>query len=131
MVMAAKLDEVDRRRAIHVVRENAATQETAAALNAGDVGAAGRRMNDSHTSLRDDYEVSSSALDAMAGIARHREGCLGARMTGAGFAGCAVALVAADQVDRFVAETAELYRAETGNEPTLYATAPSAGVALV
>ncbi len=131
MVVEANLDEVDRRRAIHVVRENAATQETAAALDAGDAVGAGRHMNTSHTSLRDDYEVSSPALDAMAEIARHRKGCLGARMTGAGFAGCAVALVATDRVDQFVSETAELYRAATGNQPTLYPTASSAGVGLV
>jgi galactokinase len=129
-VLEADLDPVDRRRAVHVIRENAATQEMAAALDAGDVATAGRLMNESHTSLRNDYEVSGPALDAMADVARNQEGCVGARMTGAGFAGCAVALVAADRIESFVADTAEQYRTATGNEAHLYPTAPSAGVAL-
>jgi galactokinase len=129
-VMDADLDAVDHRRAVHVIRENSATQQLAAALDAGDIASAGRLMNESHASLRDDYEVSSPALDAMADIARDQEGCFGARMTGAGFAGCAVALVATDHVEHFVDDTGAQYRAATDREPQLYRTTPSAAVSL-
>jgi len=115
-----ELDEVVRRRARHVIHENARTQRAAAAMKAGDASALGQLMDESHVSLRDDFEVSSAALDAMVDCARQQPGCFGARMTGAGFGGCAVALVAAEQADEFAASTARLYSASSGHEASVY-----------
>lgn len=88
-----RLDPVVYRRAQHVIEENARPAAMAAALREGDLQAAGRLMNESHASLRDLYEVSSPELDLLTERARALPGCFGARMTGAGFGGCAVALV--------------------------------------
>jgi galactokinase len=76
----------------HVVTENARTQEAAAALRAGDLPRLGRLMNQSHDSLRDDYRVSCAELDALVDVARAVSGVYGARMTGGGFGGCAIAV---------------------------------------
>ena len=81
------------KRAAHVVAENQRPVAMAAALGRDDLGAAGRLMNESHASLRDLYEVSSPELDLITDLAREHPACLGARLTGAGFGGCAVALV--------------------------------------
>ncbi len=91
---AAELDALPRRRARHVITENERTRRSAEAMLRGDVRSLGALMDASHASLRDDFEVSSPALDRMVEIARAQPGCYGARMTGAGFGGCAVALVA-------------------------------------
>jgi galactokinase len=117
---AARLDPLDARRARHVVAENARTLEAASALAAGDVDRFGRLMDASHESLRVDYEVSSPALDAIVAAARGAPGCLGARMTGAGFGGCAVALVTEARIDAFVEHTVAAYRAATGREARAY-----------
>ena len=85
-----------RRRARHVVTENARVDAVAAALEAGDVRSAGQLMVASHASLRDDYEVSTPALDELVQALRGSPGVHGARLTGAGFGGCAVALCAPD-----------------------------------
>lgn len=111
---APALDPVDVRRARHVVTENARALAAADAMAAGDVAALGALMDASHESLRDDFAVSSPALDAIVAAARGAPGCLGARMTGAGFGGCAVALVRADAVAAFVAATVAGYRQATG-----------------
>ena len=128
---AAELDSLIRRRARHVISENARTLKARAAMQAGDAAALGRLMLDSHLSLRDDFEVSSAALDAIVDCANAQAGCYGARMTGAGFGGCAVALVAAAEVEAFVAQTRACYIAATGNQPTLYITRASQGAATV
>ena len=86
-------DEVDRRRARHVIYENARTLQAASAMEREDAFELGNLMTDSHASLRDDFEVSAPALDAIVDVALASPGCLGPRMTGGGFAGCAVALV--------------------------------------
>jgi len=124
---ASRLDPIDLRRARHVVAENARTLEAAEALAVGDVARVGRLMDASHASLRDDYEVSSPALDAMVVAARAAPGCLGARMTGAGFGGCAVALVDAGRVDAFVAAAVAEYRATTQHAARAYASGAAAG----
>ena len=98
------------RRARHVLTENRRTLAVADALTSGDVAGAGRLMSASHASLRDDYEVSGPALDAVVEVAAESPGCHGARMTGGGFAGCAVALVATGQVDEFCAAVAGAFR---------------------
>jgi galactokinase len=117
---AGALDEVSRRRARHVISENARTLEAAEAMRRGDVATMGRLMDASHVSLRDDFEVSSPALDTMVRCARRQEACHGARMTGAGFGGCAVAIVAAESADRFAKAVAAEYAAETGLTPAVY-----------
>lgn len=117
---AHELDESPRRRARHVITENERTLKAAEAMRRGDAAAMGRLMDESHVSLRDDFEVSSDALNAMVEAAHHHPGCYGARMTGAGFGGCAVALVNAGVADQFVASVAETYHARTGNQPAVY-----------
>ena len=111
------------RRASHVVAEDRRTLAAAAAMAAGDAAGLGTLMNESHDSLRDLYEVSSDALDRIVDIARAAPGCLGARMTGGGFAGCAVALVATSEVEAFVAEVARKYEAWSGDVPRLWPSA--------
>jgi galactokinase len=86
------LSEIVYRRCRHVVSENERVLQTVEALTRNDLTTMGQLMNASHTSLRDDYEVSSPALDAMVGAMRSVSGVYGARLTGAGFGGCAVAL---------------------------------------
>jgi galactokinase len=93
-------DPVLRRRARHVVTENARVREAATALAAGDVAAAGRAMAASHASLRDDFEVSTPALDRLVDELSATDGVLGARLTGAGFGGCVVALARPGAVRR-------------------------------
>ncbi len=124
---AHELEPTVRKRARHVVRENARVLRAADAMRRGDAGAMGRLMDESHASLRDDFEVSGPALDAMTEIAQAQDGCYGARMTGAGFAGCCVALVAEDAVDAFVTEVDARYREATGNDPALYPVVATAG----
>jgi galactokinase len=126
----AGLDPLAARRARHVVTENARTLVAAEAMRAGNAGALGALMNASHDSLRDDFEVSSPALDAMVEIARAQRGCHGARMTGAGFGGCAVALVDAAEGAAFARDVAAAYERRTGLVPQIYVTGASAGAGL-
>jgi galactokinase len=128
---AADLPELLCRRARHVITENERTLAAADALAAGDTRLVGRLMNESHASLRDDFEVSSRELDGIVEIARQQRGCLGARMTGAGFGGCAVALVEQDRTRRF-AEAVELeYRAAYELHPNVYVCAAAQGASVV
>ncbi len=115
------------RRCRHVISENDRVQTTVAALERGDFEEAGRLMDASHASLRDDYEVSSEALDKMVESMRSHPGCLGARLTGAGFGGCAVALVRAG-AEKDVRETVqESYARAMNLWPEIYISAPSSG----
>ena len=100
-------------------------------MRRGDIATLGRLMNESHASLRDDYEVSSDALNAMVEAAQAHKACYGARMTGAGFGGCAVAIVRADAADDFVAATSSAYQARTGNQPAVYVCSATDGAAVV
>ncbi|MFT7610305.1 MAG: galactokinase [Candidatus Aldehydirespiratoraceae bacterium] len=117
-------------RASHVVDEDRRTLEAVAALRAGDSARFGVLMGESHASLRDLYEVSGPALDQIVEIAAAAPGCHGARMTGGGFAGCAVALVAAGAASTFVAHVAEQYKAGSGVTPRLWVCEPAAGARL-
>jgi galactokinase len=125
------LDPVDYRRASHVVAESTRPVRMAEALQAGDLARAGRLMNESHESLRDRYEVSCEELDLVTAIARKQPACLGARMTGAGFGGCAVALVNATEVDAFCATVLPEYDARTGRSGALYPCRPEEGARLL
>ena len=105
------LDAVDHRRAHHVISENQRTLDAARAATDGDIDRLGALMDASHESLHADFEVTGPAPDAAVRLARTLDGCLGARMTGAGFAGAAIALVATDVVEGFVAAMAERFEA--------------------
>jgi len=110
-----------------VITENDRVLQSVKALDAGDAARFGELMCQSHTSLSTDYEVSSEALDLMAHIATSQPNCFGARMTGGGFAGCAVALVQRERVDEFITAVAGAYEAATGERPDLWAVSPSQG----
>ncbi|MDE2820018.1 MAG: galactokinase [Chloroflexota bacterium] len=126
-----ELRPVMRARARHVITENERTLRARAAMLAGDAATLGQLMIASHISLRDDFEVSSPALDAIVACANADAACYGARMTGAGFGGCAVALAGADGVESFLARVGACYRDATGNEPILTVTGASRGAETV
>jgi galactokinase len=117
-------DETTWRRACHVVAECARPAAMAAALVRGDLGAAGRVMNDSHESLRDLYEVSCPELDLAVAIAREQAACHGARMTGAGFGGCAVALVEKEALAEFCRAVEREYRDRSGRPGSVFGVQP-------
>jgi galactokinase len=106
-------------KARHVVSENARVLEAARALEAGDLAALGPLLAASHASLRDDYEVSTPELDALV-AALEDAGALGARLTGAGFGGCVVALARLGEADALLERAVERYSDETGLQPTAY-----------
>ncbi|HKW09636.1 MAG TPA: galactokinase [Gemmatimonadaceae bacterium] len=125
-----ELDPVTRRRARHVVTEDERTTEAAARLEKGDVVGFGALMDESHISLRDDFEVSRPELDTMVELAQDHGACFGSRMTGAGFGGCAVALVARDDADDFVQHVSRAYETAQGLRPTIYVCEASAGASI-
>lgn len=125
--MSDRLEDVVYHRARHVVTENARVIQAVEALRAGDLPRFGGLMNESHESLRDDYEVSSPALDALVAAAREVEGCLGSRLTGAGFGGCTVSLVRKDRIPAFREHVGRVYLEDCGIEPLFYVTRPAAG----
>ena len=114
------LDKVTLKRARHVVSENHRTIKAAEALKVRDYEAFGRLMDESHESLRRDYEVSCVELDLMVRLARQRSGVLGSRMVGAGFGGCTVHLVRRDRADRVAEGMHAAYLKATGTEPEVY-----------
>jgi len=122
------LPAVVRQRARHVVSENERVITGANALRNGDISEFGRLMNASHASLRDDYAVSIPEMDSLVASAQRVSGCYGSRLTGAGFGGCTVSLVAVDAVERFRHEVAANYLASTGRSATIYVTQASDGV---
>lgn len=113
-------DPVRVKRARHAVSENQRTLRAIGALKVGDLVSFGRLMNQSHISLRDDYEVSGLELDTLVETAWEQEGVLGARMTGAGFGGCAVAIVKENAVDDFVKNVGAIYKEKIGYEADFY-----------
>jgi galactokinase len=127
MLAEARLDPLIEKRARHVISENERVLATVTALQSGDLPAAGQLMNSSHASLRDLYEVSSRELDQMVELLRAQPGCYGARLTGAGFGGCAVALMDAGAVTGAIPAVAAAYQERTGLVPALYPTRAAAG----
>jgi galactokinase len=115
------------RRAHHVVSENQRTLEAVKVLQAGNLERFGELMNQSHESLRDDYEVSSKELDQLVELARRQPGVLGARMTGAGFGGCTVNLVRADAAEGFAQAVAKGYEGALGLRAEIYVCQASDG----
>lgn len=110
----------DRKRAKHAVYENQRTLQAVERLKAGDLKNFGKLMNESHISLRDDYEVTGKELDTLAEAAWQQPGVLGARMTGAGFGGCAIALVQDADVKHFIDNVGKIYREKTGLQADFY-----------
>jgi galactokinase len=115
------------RRCRHVVNENSRVLQASRALDRGDLRRFGRLMYESHQSLRNDYEVSCPELDTMVGIASSLPGVYGARMTGGGFGGCTVNLVATGEVENFRRHICSRYFAATRIEPAVYVTGAAQG----
>ncbi|WP_347298111.1 galactokinase [Dolosigranulum savutiense] len=113
-------DEVLRRRAKHAVYENERTLQAKEALTAGDLPAFGKLLDESHRSLRDDYEITGEALDTIVSEAWQQESVLGARMTGAGMGGCAIALVHKDQAEAVIQAIGPAYQEAIGLEAEFY-----------
>ncbi|KTR25430.1 galactokinase [Exiguobacterium indicum] len=113
-------DEILMRRARHAISENERTLQALAALEAGELTTFGQLMNASHVSLREDYEVTGIELDTLVEAAWEQPGVLGARMTGAGFGGCAIAIVEDEAVDAFKQAVGEHYEARIGYPATFY-----------
>lgn len=124
---AAGLEEITYRRARHVITENNRVLMAVSALRNNDLKTFGKLMNESHYSLRDDYEVSCQELDLLVELALKQKGVLGARMTGAGFGGCTVNLVHRNHIEDFIANVKKTYDKETGKDMEIYVTWPAAG----
>lgn len=119
-VKSAIADDDRRRKAKHAVYENARTVRAVEALKEGDIPAFGRLMNESHVSLRDDYDVSCPEVDILAEEAWKIPGVLGARITGGGFGGCTVAIVRNEAVAEYQQTLSRVYRERTGIEAEFY-----------
>lgn len=115
------------KRCHHVIRENERVLQAVEALEQGDIALTGRLMSESHASLRDDYEVSSPALDTMVELMSGVSGCHGARLTGAGFGGCAIALVSPGSEQQVADAIYDGYPKATNIWPEVYTTQASDG----
>lgn len=113
-------NDIDRKRAKHVVYENQRTISAVHHLQSGDIQAFGELMNASHVSLRDDYEVTGDELDTLAQAAWETAGVMGSRMTGAGFGGCTVSIVKDDALDSFKDYVGQQYKEQMGREAEFY-----------
>ena len=113
-------NEINRKRAKHAVYENQRTIKAQKELMEGNLEEFGRLMNESHVSLRDDYEVTGIELDTMVEIAWNQEGVIGSRMTGAGFGGCTISIVKKNAVDKFIANVGKEYKERVGLNADFY-----------
>ena len=113
-------NEINRKRAKHAVYENQRTIKAQKELMEGNLEEFGRLMNESHVSLRDDYEVTGIELDTMVEIAWNQEGVIGSRMTGAGFGGCTISIVKKDAVDKFIENVGKEYKERVGLDADFY-----------
>ena len=113
-------DEILIKRAKHAVSENQRTLKARAALEKNDLATFGRLLNDSHQSLKVDYEVTGIELDTLVAAAQNHPGVLGARMTGAGFGGCAIALVKEQNLPEFIQNVGSIYQEKIGFEASFY-----------
>jgi galactokinase len=129
--LTSRLPEQVEKRARHVVEEIERTQRAIPLLEEGAMVEFGKLLNQCHASLRDLYEVSIPELDTMVDIAQDLPGCYGARLTGAGFGGCTVNLVAREQADAFSRTLAAGYEDETGFPPEIYICSASKGAELI
>jgi galactokinase len=124
---AGELPDPVRRRARHVVTENERTLAAVAAFESGDLTTVGRHMDASHASLRDDFEVSCPELDQLVEIARSVSGVYGARLTGAGFGGCIVALAHREAAEPLATAIQERYPPASGRQAAVYHCRASGG----
>lgn len=115
-------------RARHCISENERVLQAVSALKAGNLVQLGELLKASHKSLKDDYEVTGIELDTLADTANAQEGCLGARMTGAGFGGCAIALVHKDKIQNFIANVQKKYTETVGHDAGFFACSSGDGV---
>ena len=113
-------DEICKKRAKHAVYENQRTIRAVKALKENDIAGFGRLMNQSHISLRDDYEVSCEEFDILVDLAWKINGVVGSRITGGGFGGCTVSIVKNDAVETFVEQVGKGYKEQTGHEAEFY-----------
>lgn len=120
MVKMAIKDEDRRKRAKHAVYENQRTIKAVKALKENDIELFGKLMNESHISLRDDYEVTGDELDTLVDAAWKIKGVIGSRMTGAGFGGCTVSIVKDEAVDEFIEKVGKAYKATIGYAADFY-----------
>ena len=114
----------------HVHSENERVQATVAALEAGNITTVGHLLNQAHASARDDYDISCPELETLVEAARGVEGTAGARLTGAGWGGCIVALVHQEAVSTFETEVVRHYQEQTGRKPTIFACRAGGGAGL-
>ena len=112
--------ETREKRAKHAVYENQRTMKAVKALEENNIELFGKLMNESHDSLRDDYEVTGVELDTLVDAARKMDGVIGSRMTGAGFGGCTVSIVKEDQIDAFIYRVSEEYKQKIGYAADFY-----------
>lgn len=113
-------DPIRRKRAKHAVYENQRTIKAVEALKENNLELFGKLMNESHISLRDDYEVTGMELDTLVEAAWEEEGVIGSRMTGAGFGGCSVSIVKNDKVEDFILHVGKKYKEKIGYEADFY-----------
>ena len=118
---------VRQKRAKHAVYENQRTLKAQKELSAGNLAEFGKLMNQSHISLRDDYEVTGVEIDTLAALAWEQPGVVGSRMTGAGFGGCTVSIVKKDKVDDFIKNVGEAYKNKIGYAADFYIASVSDG----
>lgn len=117
---ASRLPATIMRRCRHVISENERVLACEKLLDSGDLIGFGKLMNASHESLRSDFEVSCTELDLLVGITQKHNGVLGARMTGAGFGGCTVAIISSDEIDSFKNDAISTYENESGRKAEVY-----------
>ena len=113
-------DEIQLQRAKHAVYENQRTIDAVTALKAGDIESFGKLMNQSHISLRDDYDVSCEEIDILVDLAWKIPGVLGSRITGGGFGGCTVSIVKDESIDTFIETIGKTYLEKVGHEAEFY-----------
>ena len=133
-LLQAKQDEMSQelyKRAYHVITENERALQAQVALANSDMSAITQLFAASHTSLAQNYEVTNQALDTIVAIAQQHPACVGARMTGAGFGGCAVAIVAEDVVDDFIADVSLAYKQASNLDAKFYSCSAAAGADIV
>ena len=124
-------DPILNKRARHCIAENQRVIDAAATLKAGNLEELGRLLNASHKSLKEDYEVTGIELDTLAETSQKQEGCLGARMTGAGFGGCAIALVHKDKIESFIENVQTAYEKAIGYKAGFFVCETGDGVSRI
>jgi galactokinase len=129
--VADQLEPLVRMRARHVITENERTLQACEAMQHRNADRLGKLMYASHVSLRDDFDICNRELNIMVEIACKQEGCYGARMTGGGFGGCAIALVSSNRVETFEKKVFKVYLAETGLAPKLYVCSATNGAEII